>query len=191
MNDMDDSRVAYAAALAQTATIVAAVRPGQLGDPTPCTDYDVRGLLSHVVAGIHRAATVGEGGDPLAQPMTVDDVADWSAAYAAAVDRATAAWADDSTLDRMVTVPWGTIPGRAALEGYVMEVLTHGWDLATATGQPTELDPALAERALSNARRTLPPEAPRGGPIPFEAPVDPAPDAGPYGRLAAWLGRKA
>jgi hypothetical protein len=27
-------------------------------------------------------------------------------------------------------VPWGKIPGRFAIAGYVQEILTHGWDLA-------------------------------------------------------------
>lgn len=122
----------------------------------------------------------------------VDGVPDdgWQAAYQAASARATAAWADDASLDAKVTVPWGTMPGRAALSGYVQEVVTHGWDLASATGQQTELDPELATWVLALARRILPPE-PRGvAGIPF-GPVVPVPDdAGVYARLAGWLGRK-
>jgi uncharacterized protein (TIGR03086 family) len=75
------------------------------------------------------------------------------------------------------------------VSGYIQEVLTHGWDLAQATGQPTELDPELATWVLAVARRILPPE-PRGGEVPF-GPVIPAPPgAGPYTQLAAWLGRQ-
>lgn len=111
---------------------------------------------------------VGEGGNVSASPAFVDGVADdgWQAAYQAASARAIAVWADDARLDAIVTVPWGTMPGRAALSGYVQETLMHGWDLATATGQPTELDPELATWTLALAQRILPPE-PRGGGIPF------------------------
>ncbi|HTX29500.1 MAG TPA: maleylpyruvate isomerase N-terminal domain-containing protein [Streptosporangiaceae bacterium] len=42
--------------MAQTETIVAAVRPDQLGLPTPCSEYDVRALLSHTVGGLNRIA---------------------------------------------------------------------------------------------------------------------------------------
>ena len=88
----------------------------------------------------------------------------------------------------MVEVPWGKIPGRFAIAGYVQEILTHGWDLAKATGQPTEGDPELAWWALAGARRILPPES-RGGDIPF-GPVVPVPaDAAPYAQLASYLGR--
>ena len=114
----------------------------------------------------------------------------WVAAYRASAAQAAAAWADDAKLDAMVELPWGKIPGRFAIAGYIQEILTHGWDLATATGQDTEGDPILAQWSLATARRILPPE-PRGGPgIPFGPPVEPPAGAGPYTQLAAYLGRQ-
>ena len=186
-----DPRELHQRAMAQTETVVAAVAPGQLTLPTPCAEYDVRALLSHIVGGLTRIAVVGEGGDGLAVVPRADGVPDdgWLAAYRAATARARAAWADDTRLDAMVEVPWGKVPGRIALSGYVQEILTHGWDLAKATGQPTELDPELATWVLAVAQRILPPE-PRGGEIPFDSPVPAPPGAGPYTQLAAWLGRQ-
>ena len=190
MKQMTDPREIHQRAMAQTESIVAAVRPAQLALPTPCAEYDVRALLSHIVGGLNRIAVVGEGGDGLAVPARADGVPDdgWLAAYQAARSRVTAAWADDAKLDALVEVPWGKVPGRIAVVGYVQEILTHGWDLARATGQPTELDPELASWVLAVARRILPPE-PRGGDIPFAPVVEPSPDAGPYAQLAAYLGR--
>jgi uncharacterized protein (TIGR03086 family) len=186
---MTDPREYYERALAQTEQIVAAVRPDQLGNPTPCTEFDVRDLLRHIGGAITRAAITGEGGDALAfdgrgpEDMSLDT-------YRVLAKRATAAWSDDARLDAMVTVPWGTVPGRVALSGAMQEVVTHGWDLATATGQEAEGDPDLATWVLEEfAHRALPPER-RGGPVPF-GPVVPAPaGAGPYAQLAAWLGRR-
>lgn len=187
---MTDPREYYGRALDQTEQLVAAVRPAQLDDPTPCTEFDVRGLLSHIAGAVTRAAITGEGGDAVAFSGQVDNVPDdgWLAAYRAAAARATAAWTDDARLDALVTVPWGTVPGRAALAGAVQEVLTHGWDLATATGQQAEGDPELATWTLEFARRALPPER-RGGPVPFGPVVPVPPGAGPYAQLAGWLGR--
>ena len=88
-----------------------------------------------------------------------------------------------------VTVPWGTVPGAVALSGYVREILTHGWDLATATGQPTELDPELAEFALEISMASLTPDMRADERVPFGPVVPIDPDAGVYARLAAWLGR--
>jgi uncharacterized protein (TIGR03086 family) len=188
---MTDPRPIHRRAMAQTEAIVMAVEPGQLGLPTPCPEYDVRSLLSHIVGGLNRVAIVGEGGDALARPARADDVPDdgWLAAYQAASQRARQAWADDAKLDALAEVPWGKIPGRFAIAGYVQEILTHGWDLAKATGQPTEGDPDLAFFALAGAKRILPPET-RGGDIPFGSVVPVPPDAAPYAQLAAWLGRQ-
>src|ERR1035441_5140411 len=116
-------------------------------------------------------------------------MAQTEAIFRAPAQRARAAWADDVKLDVMVEVPWGKIPGRFAVAGYIQEILTHGWDLAKATGQPTEGDPELAFFALAGAKRILPPEA-RGDDVPFAPVVPVPPDAAPYAQLAAWLGRQ-
>jgi uncharacterized protein (TIGR03086 family) len=186
-----DPRQMYARALAQTESIIEKVRPEQLGDPTPCDEYDVRSLLSHIVGGVNRAAIFGEGGDGLARPAIAEGVPDdgWLDAFRQASARAKAAWADDAKLDTLVKVPWGQVPGRAAVTGYVQEVLTHGWDLAKATGQPTELDPELAEFVLPFAHRILPPEIRGSEEVPFGAIVPVPAEAGPYTQLAGWLGR--
>ena len=186
-----DPRPLYARAVAQTQALVDHVQPGQLSGPTPCAEFDVRALLSHMVGGTNRVAHVGQGGDSRDVPARVDGVPDdgWPDAFRQAVERSQAAWSDDARLDELALVPWGKVPGRAALTGYIQEVLVHGWDLATATGQPVELDPELAEFALAFAHRALPPE-PRGtAEIPFGPVVQPPPGAGPYTQLATYLGR--
>lgn len=53
-----DPRPFHHRALAETKAIVAAVRPGHLAQPTPCAEYDVRTLLSHIV-GAQLAAWLG------------------------------------------------------------------------------------------------------------------------------------
>jgi uncharacterized protein (TIGR03086 family) len=185
---MTDPRKIYKQALDQTGTIVDGVRPDQLSLATPCDEWNVRQLLSHMVGAVTRAALIGEGEDALAvPPFAAEDTADWPAAYRQAAERALAAWADDAKLDSLFAVPWGKVPGRGAITGYAEEILTHGWDLATATGQETERDPELAAFALDFARRTLPPEIRELAP--FGPPVTVPEGTGPYARLAAWLGR--
>jgi uncharacterized protein (TIGR03086 family) len=207
MTENTDPRPFYRRAVAQTEAVVAAVTPDQFALLTPCPEYDVRALLAHITGGLTRTALVGEG-DPEAlarpaqallspggttppSPPAADGVPDdgWPHAYRAAAARAAAAWADDAKLDALVEVPWGKIPGRFALAGYVQEVLAHGWDLAKATGQPTEGDPELALFALAGAKRILPPDIRGADDVPFGPVVDVPADATPYTQLAAWLGR--
>jgi uncharacterized protein (TIGR03086 family) len=189
---MNDPRATYAQALDQTETVIAQVRADQAGQPTPCADWDVRKLVTHMVGGVIRVALVGEGADALSVPPFADldsgQPAQWAAAYRAAAGRAAAAWADDAKLDVVYALPWGTVPGRVAVAGYVREVLAHGWDLAAATGQETELDQELGTFALELSQRSLPAEGREGFPFGPVVPVDPG--AGVYARLAAWLGRE-
>src|ERR1700743_2946524 len=115
----NDPRELFRRATAQTATIIAAIRTDQASQPTPCTDWDVRTLVSHTAGAVTRIALVGEGADALSVPPFTDlgsasSSADWTASYRQAVARAQAAWADDAKLDEFFTVPWGKVPGRVA-----------------------------------------------------------------------------
>ena len=48
MTENSDPRPLHRRAIAQTETAVAAVTPDQFALPTPCTEYDVRALLSEL-----------------------------------------------------------------------------------------------------------------------------------------------
>ncbi|MZD05439.1 TIGR03086 family protein [Streptomyces sp. SID5785] len=186
-----DPRPVFERATAQTARLVADIRPDQYGLPTPCSEFDVRRLVSHLVGAMRRVTVVGEGGDGMSVTPFADGVADeaLAAAYEERRQAALKAWQDDARLDAEVVVPWGTVPGRAAVAAYVMETVTHAWDLWDALGRHGTLDPDLAEFALATAHRALPAE-PRGGQVPFgEVRTAPA-GSGPYEQLAAWLGRE-
>ncbi|MGW1756260.1 TIGR03086 family metal-binding protein [Streptomyces mirabilis] len=187
-----DPRPLYTRATEQIAALVATVRPEQLAGPTPCAEFDVRTLLSHIAGGTRRIAVVGAGGDGMAVRPFLDGVEDdrWSAAYDEVRTEVRKSWADDARLDALVTVPWGEAPGRIALSGYVMEAVTHTWDLSESLGRPLALDPELAEFALGIALRVLPDERRDDEELPFDSAV-PAPEgADAYGRLAAYLGRR-
>lgn len=191
-----DHRPALAAAQHWVAQLIDGVAEQQLDHPTPCSDFTVRQLLEHLLAVQNRIAVVAETGSIESSPRTlplpdVGGVAGASAAFRDATARAQRAWSPDATLTAGYQLPWGTVPGFAAVAGYVAENVAHGWDLAVATGQPSEADPALAELALRSYDGRLPDEI-RGTPgVPFGPRVEPAPDAGPTERLANFLGRNS
>ncbi|PRY22758.1 hypothetical protein [Pseudosporangium ferrugineum] len=66
--------------------------------------------------------------------------------------------------------------------------MTHGWDLATATGLPWQPDEATAERALAYYRETIKPEW-RGPGMPFGPEFPVSPDASALERVIAFAGR--
>lgn len=191
METTTDPRPLYDRSLTWVRGLIAAVRPEQLGDATPCPEFDVRALLSHLVGTVERIRGLGEGLSPADVPAVVSGVADdgWVAALDSAATRMRTVWTDDALLDRGLTVPWGTVAGRDALWGYVGEALVHGWDLAVATGQNPEAYVDVAEAALVSATAKIP-AGMRGGPVPFGPVVEPAPGAGPTERLANWAGHR-
>jgi len=173
-------------AVDETARLVDGVGPEQLGLPTPCPDWDVRALLTHLVGGNLRwaALATGEplmrgparGGAPGAD-LLGDDPA---AAYRRSAAALHAAWQDPALLDRQFEIPIGILPGRAALNIRLVERVIHGWDRAKATGQHSAFDPEVVGTAAQFAQSGLSGDRP---PVPV---ADELPE---IHRLAAFLGR--
>jgi uncharacterized protein (TIGR03086 family) len=190
MTESNDPRVPLYRSFDQAGRIIAGVTAEQLGDPTPCSEYDVAALLAHLVGVGHRIASIGRREEQAAELATARGVADdgWAAAFGEAEHSALAAWSDDSLLDDKLTLPFGTFSGTVVAQIYLLELTTHSWDLAKATNQVALLDAELAELALPVAKELLAPEQ-RGGFIPFEAVVDVPDNAPAYDRLVGYLGR--
>ena len=185
-----------AAALAGTEPLVAAIGADEWALPTPCTGWSVRDVVNHLVGGNLLFVRV-LGGEPLPPreellaASRTDRLGDDAAgAFRASADALLDAFRSDGALERVVTVPAGTVPGIAALHLRTVEALVHGWDVARATGRPLAFPDALVEQELAFTAATLPRLPPRpAGQGPF-APAQPVPDDAPaLDRLAALLGR--
>jgi len=184
-------------ALAATEHLVAGVRDDQWHNPTPCENWTVHDLVNHLVGGNRLFAGVLRGG-PSPTPgdrsrlQGIDHLgSDAAEAYRTSSADLVAAFAEPGVMERVVTVPAGTLPGVAALHLRVVEALVHGWDLAQATGQPVRFPDALVEQELAFTRRQLGnlPPAPAGqGPFAPPQPVDEQAPA--IDRLVACLGRQ-
>jgi uncharacterized protein (TIGR03086 family) len=174
-------------ALDQTATIIAAIPATQAGLPTPCADWDVRALVRHLTTQDLRNFLASARGETADRQAPADDLGeDWAAGFRDRADQVMAAWRA-ADLDRPVAMPGGgQAPLGSRADQQITELAVHGWDLVKATGQKTDLDPALAERGLSWSRQMLKPEH-RGQAFGPEVPV--SPDAPAYQRLAGWFGR--
>jgi uncharacterized protein (TIGR03086 family) len=175
-------------ALDQTAGLIAAIDASQAGLATPCAGWDVRALVGHLAGLDLRNFLVsarGEAADWTAPAEEIGD--DWAAAFRDRAEPLRAAWRA-ADLDRPVTGPGGEAPLRLRADQQITELAMHDWDLARATGQPAELDPALAEHALRWSRGMLRPEF-RGPGKAFGVEVPVPNDAPAYERLAGWFGR--
>jgi uncharacterized protein (TIGR03086 family) len=192
MSEQDDPRELLSRSFEQAASLIAAVTPEQFDLPTPCSEFDVRTLVGHMVFATNRLAkAAGDGPIPEGGPaVTGIEDADWSAVFGEAAAEAMEAWSADEKLDKEVELPFGKFPGSVVVSIYAQEQITHGWDLAVATEQRADLDDSLAEAVLPLVLKMVPPEF-RGGEMPFEAVFEVPEDAPAYDRLAGYLGRKA
>ena len=175
-------------ALEATTSIVANVDAAQLSAPTPCAEFDVRGLLNHMIGGNHRFVKIaaGEPGDSV--PATGDFVVnDALTPYRESADAVSKAWSEPSVLEKTVHLPFAEVPGAVAIGIHTVETIVHGWDLATATGQPTELDPELYAVAWEHCKDID--DSFRGPGRPFGPAVTAPASASDTARLMAWLGR--
>jgi uncharacterized protein (TIGR03086 family) len=179
-------------AFASTGAVLANVKADQLDDPTPCASWKVRDLVNHVVGGTHFFATIAETGQPPAGQGAPPDLAsgDFNAIYAEGSRRAVAAFRAEGAMEKQMTLPFGQLPGAVFVNIAATDAFAHGWDLARATGQSTDLDPELARQLLENARGFLP-DAMRGpdGQAPFGPQVEVPETAPPADQLAGFLGR--
>jgi len=175
-------------ALDWTSSVVNGTKSHDYDRSTPCREWDVRTLANHLVGGAWMFAGALNG-DPLPRGDAGDLVGDDpGAAYDAATAALRAAATTDGVLERPTQLPIGTMPGQVTLNLALVDTLTHGWDLATATGQTADIPANLATTALTFAEQAID-ENMRGPGAPF-AKAAPAPaDATTGERLVAFLGR--
>jgi uncharacterized protein (TIGR03086 family) len=178
-------------ALELSGRLVAQVKPDQWESATPCTEWDVRQLVDHLVLGQQLFARVLRG-EPFEQAVAgVRSVGDRlgndpAGAYDVSAREMLDAFGAPGVLERLVRVPFGTVPGAVARHLRIVECLVHGWDLATALGLPFHPPAGLVEREIAFTGPLL-------GQVPPErrvfGPSRPAADgAPPIERLAALLG---
>lgn len=177
----------YEQAVASTRAVLENVSADQMSAATPCASWDVSALVNHIV-GAQDFFLAGLEGRP---PAEEQDYAagDYVAAFDDVTQRAQAAFGQDGVMENTYALPFGEMPGAALAGLAATDTFQHGWDLAKATGQSTDLAPELAAGLLAQSRMAIQDafRGPEGAP--FGA-AQPCPDgACNADQLAAFLGR--
>lgn len=178
-----------ARAFASTREVLLNVKPAQYDDPTPCQSWTVRELLNHIVGGAHwfgATTEAGESAPDSGRDVTEGDVV---ADFDAGVARALAAFGAPGAQEKIVKLPFGEFPGAIYMGLATTDTFTHGWDLAKATGQSTDLDAELAAELLTAAELLVPDQFRGAEPMPFGPRAEAPAAATAADRLAAFLGR--
>jgi uncharacterized protein (TIGR03086 family) len=173
--------------------IVDRIEVDQLDDPTPCANFDVQGVLDHMIglgstfvpAFLGVSATEAPGSDDVPSTPSGEVPA---AEFRAVMTDLLAAVTSPGAMDRMIDAPVGTVPGSVFARFVAFDGLIHGWDLATSTGQTYTLPDEVVAEVSAFAREALVPEM-RDGDT-FAAETTAPADAGELLSLVAFSGRE-
>lgn len=176
------------------AGLVAGVRPGQWHDDTPCSEWDVRTLVHHLlyeqcwVPPLCEGMTIEQVGSRFDGDLMGEDAPAWPGSLASAIARAHAAVTQPGVLDRTVHLSFGDVSGREYVIELAGDLAIHGWDLARATGQDDAIDPGATALLLPWAEANA--ELLAGSGM-FGRRLDVRPQASDDVRLLGLLGRRA
>lgn len=188
-------------AIESSVEVVHRVQPDHLMLPTPCAEWTLADLLAHMTAQHHgfAAAARGHGREHAvwrAESYAAAVADDPGGTYAAAADDALRAFAaagvDDALFDLPELGPDVAVPGAVALGFHFVDYVVHGWDVATALGQPYRLPAEVVTAALPIAMALPDGEIRDDAAFPFARSVQPTePDDFPddFARLLRHLGR--
>jgi uncharacterized protein (TIGR03086 family) len=163
---------------------VAAVRPEQWADPSPCSDWTVRDLVRHVVDSEGHFETLV--GRDVGEIPSVDD--DAVGAFAATRAMIQADLDDPERANASFEGFFGPSTFAEAVDRFVcFDLVVHGWDLARATGQDETIAPDEISRVRAAAEAFG--DSLRGAGVCGPA-VEVGPDASDQDGLLAFLGRQ-
>ena len=133
---------------------VAATRPDQWDNQSPCDEWTARDVVGHIVV-MHAAMLqpVGRTLSP-APPVQQDPLAAFNSARA----DVEALLMDPDVASRQIDTPGGPMTVEEHVDQVISDdMVLHGWDLARATGQDETIDSADLDR-LWAANSSIPAE---------------------------------
>jgi uncharacterized protein (TIGR03086 family) len=192
MHIISDVVTLDAQAVRASVELLARARPGDMARPTPCADWTLHGLISHMAAQHYGFAAAAAGDGDLARwrprRLRSDPVAD----YRASAETVLAAFSAEGVLGRQFPLPefaaGAIFPARQAIGFHFIDYVVHSWDVAKALGLDVRFGAELLPAALGVAKAVPGGEA-RLAPGAAFAPAVAWQDGSPLDRIVAILGR--
>jgi uncharacterized protein (TIGR03086 family) len=166
------------------------VGPDDWRRPTPCSEWDVRALVNHVVGANVRYLLLLHGAptERVEATRNADHLGeDALASFVATADDVVACFHENGALERIAHHPAGDRTGSELLSMRILDAAIHAWDLARAIGADETLDDDVVAFLLAyTAGFDSGPQQHAFAP----SPVDVARNASPRDQLLHRLGRR-
>lgn len=181
---------AHGAAMEEFGRRVHQVRPEQWHSRTPCTEWDVRTLVNHLVSEqlwaphILAGHPLEEAGDRFdGDQLGSDPISAWDRA----AERAREAFLARGALEGTVHLSYGADDAVAYAWQMTCDLAIHAWDLACGLGGPQHLD----EQLLAAVHDRIAPQVEILADTGLFAPPVPVPEDAPLqARTLAMVGRR-
>lgn len=165
------------------------VGPDDWRRPTPCSGWDVRALVNHVIGGNVRYQLLLSGAptEQVEATRTVDHLGDDAlASFLGTAKIVVETSQENGALARIAHHATGDRTGRELLSMRILDATIHGWDLARAIGADETLDEDVVAFLLTfTAGLDLGPGQHAFAPVTADGP----PNASPQRQLLHRLGR--
>ena len=185
----------FNACLAQATLVIKQIRPEQMANATPDSEWSVRDLVTHMlyelswVPDLIAGATIEEVGTKYDGDLVGEDDIDLSIRWQMAADKAEMA-VNEADLDEVAHVSYGNVTIDEYLTQAAGDQLIHAWDVGRAIGVPISFNPMIAQEIYD---LTLPQRDKLQASGLFAAAIDVPKDSsiqvkllGLFGRAADW-----
>ncbi len=184
-----DEKQFFQKATARAYSCVAHIQSPQLVNRTPCSKWDLRALLNHVVYELLWAPEI-VGGKTIAEVGTIYDGdvlgQDHLDAFRRAVVRADQV-VRDADLEQLVHLSYGDVPLRQYIVDCGGDIMIHTWDIGQSIGATVLFEPAMAQMIYDHSLPQA--EELRESGL-YGAPLEVSVDADVQTKLLALFGRK-
>lgn len=144
-----------APAAAEFTAVLGGIAAADMATPTPCTEYDVRALLNHLLYWGPWLEAAGRKEEPPSvssgerEARLVDD--DWLGVLEKQTTRLVEVFGAPEAWQGATSLGAAQLPASVVGDMVLGEFVLHGWDLARATGRSVDVAPEAAEAVYASA----------------------------------------
>ena len=139
----------YEGAVHYMRPILAGVTPNQLGNATPCSEWNVQQLITHnirvtgfALEMLQANITVPEAAMDVSGDIPAEGAEN---AFVAGANRVLDFLKAAEDLSKVIDIPFGPMPLGQVVLFPTLDITVHKWDLAKGTNQDTSIDSGLAQ----------------------------------------------